>query len=63
MKIHVDQKACTGHGRCNALAPELYELDDNGYCAVTTIDVAPERAQAARKGADACPEQAITVTE
>lgn len=64
MEIKVDQTLCSGHARCNAFAPEVYELDDNGFCAVTTLHhVGVESELAAREGAEACPERAITLTE
>jgi ferredoxin len=63
MEIKVDQTLCSGHARCNAFAPEVYELDDNGFCAVTFLHVGVESEEAAREGAEACPERAITVTE
>ena len=31
MKAKIDGELCTGHGRCCAVAPEFYQLDDNGY--------------------------------
>ena len=61
MKIEVDAALCSGHARCNAVAPEIYELDDNGFCAITTLDVAAEQEAAALRGAEACPERAITI--
>lgn len=61
MKVTVDTAKCTGHARCNAVAPEVYELDDLGYCNITATEVAPEHESAARDGAAACPERAITV--
>jgi ferredoxin len=61
MKIEVNTALCSGHARCAATAPEVYELDDDGFCAITTLDVAPELEAAAVRGADACPERAITV--
>ena len=30
MKVRVDQEKCQGHGRCYALAPDLFESDDYG---------------------------------
>ena len=43
MKVHVDQELCQGHGRCYALAPELFEPDDlgNGF-AIDEGDVPAE---------------------
>lgn len=61
MKISVDNDKCTGHARCAALSPDLYELDDNGYCALTVLEVPAGLESDARAGADACPEHAITI--
>jgi ferredoxin len=59
----VDQQLCTGHARCNVLAPEVYPLDDNGYCAVTELEVPAGLEAQARTGAAGCPERAITIEE
>ena len=63
MRIEVDGDICTGHGRCWSMAPEVYEADDDGYCATRSLDVPPELERAARVGAMNCPEHAITVIE
>ena len=31
MKIRYDRDACQGHNRCYLLAPELFDVDDEGY--------------------------------
>ena len=62
MKIHFDREKCQGHGRCYALAPVLFDCDDEGYAVVLELgelDAAQE--QFARLAADNCPEFAITV--
>jgi ferredoxin len=61
MRIEVDAELCTGHGRCYALAPEVYEADDDGYCATLSLDVPVGLEGQARLGADNCPERAIAV--
>ena len=63
MKIAVDTGRCTGHARCHAVAPEVYQLDDDGYNALTEGEVPAGQEQHARDGAAACPERAITVTD
>ena len=62
MRIVVDPDVCTGHGRCYSLAPEVYEPDDDGYCATRALDVPAGLEDQARLGATNCPERAITVT-
>lgn len=60
MRIVVDS-ACSGHGRCAAIAPEVYALDDSGYNRMGEFEVPPELEGRARAGADSCPERVITV--
>ena len=62
MRIVLDQEACTGHGRCYALAPEVYDADDEGHCELRIIgDVPADLEAGARTGADNCPEGALRV--
>jgi ferredoxin len=64
MRIVLDTEACTGHGRCYALAPEVYDADDEGHCLVRIIgDVPADLEAAARSGAANCPELALTIDE
>jgi len=62
VKIVLDNSKCQGHGRCYALAPQLFDSDDEGY-AVVLVDgeVPAELEGAARLAADNCPEYAITI--
>ena len=63
MRIIVDSDLCTGHGRCAAVAPTVYALDDNGFWAITEADVAPGQEAAAHAGSNNCPERAITIVD
>ncbi len=65
MRVTVDEAICTGHGRCYALAPDVFTPDDYGHCALVHADgVVPDPlVDAARLGRDNCPEQAITLSE
>jgi ferredoxin len=57
MRVEVDPNICEGHGQCNAVAPEIYDLDEDGYCLIRNPDVPPELEAAAT----ACPVQAISI--
>ena len=63
MKIHLDNSKCQGHGRCYALAPDVFDSDDEGYAVLRLTDgnVPAELESAAQLAADNCPEYAITV--
>jgi ferredoxin len=63
MQIHVDATRCQGHARCLAEGPEIYVLDEDGYNSTDLYDVPPNLEAQARRGALACPEQALTVLE
>ncbi|WP_322755646.1 MULTISPECIES: ferredoxin [unclassified Frankia] len=62
MRVSVDPSVCAGHGQCNVHGPDVYELED-GYCLITNPEVPADLQDQARKGAEACPEHAITVTD
>lgn len=60
MKVSIDTSKCQGHARCWEIAPEIFELDDEGYGTVL-LDEVPAKLEA--KALDAvqnCPERAIT---
>jgi ferredoxin len=63
MRIKIDEERCTGHGRCYALVPEVFEPDDEGHSMLLFEDVPPELEAKARIGVDNCPEQAISIVD
>lgn len=63
MRVKVDTSRCVGHARCFAIAPEVYNLNADGYND-TEIRIIPEELELlARRGAKACPERVITIIE
>ena len=63
MKVRIEKAQCVGNARCQAVAPALYPLDDDGYIDTLGFDVTPGNEKAAVNGARACPERIIFVTE
>jgi ferredoxin len=64
MKITLDRAACQGHNRCYLLAPEVFDVDDEGYALVRIDgDVPAELEEKARLAAENCPEYAIAVED
>ena len=62
MRIILDSEKCQGHGRCYALAPDLFDTDDEGYAILLATGEVPAGQEAnAALAADNCPEYAITV--
>ena len=62
VRVEVNPNICEGHGQCNAVAPEVYDLDDGGYCLIHHPEVPADLESQTEAGALACPVQAITVT-
>jgi ferredoxin len=64
VRVHVDRERCQGHNRCYALAPELFDVDDEGNAFELHDGVVPPGMEdKARVAAANCPEYAITVNE
>ena len=61
MKAVVDLTKCSGHARCYATDPELFQIDDLGYALRPEFDVPAGAEDKAREGAASCPERAITL--
>jgi len=61
MKAVIDLNKCSGHARCYATDPHLYQIDDSGYALRPEFEVPAGSEGSARDGAAACPENAITV--
>jgi ferredoxin len=62
MKVKVTG-ACQGHARCAAIAPHIFQLDDDGYILPHDIEVKPGDEKLAQRGVRACPERALTLVE
>jgi ferredoxin len=61
MRISVDAKLCTGHGRCYSLAPEVFDGDDDGYGFAREEVVDEQHRATAERAVASCPEQAISI--
>jgi ferredoxin len=63
MKVTVDPDLCVGHGRCYALAPDVFAPDDFGHCEIVVESPEGALADQARIGAENCPERAINIDD
>ncbi len=57
----IDKSLCGGHGRCYGIAPNVFDVGDDGDGVVVVDVVAPEDLEDARKAVRMCPEEAITL--
>lgn len=63
MKVRVDRDICAGFGVCLGLAPEVFELHDDGYAIVLVDEVPAEFEEAVRKAVIQCPSNAISLSD
>lgn len=68
MKVALDAASCVGHGRCYAVAPDVFDADDRGHCVLrfdgsAGDEIPPDLVEQARHGVQNCPEDALTLTE
>lgn len=63
MKCKVDRDKCTGLGICESLAPDYFEVDDDGDLMQLKEDVSPEHLQSVREAIDGCPTEALSLVE
>jgi ferredoxin len=57
-RIAIDRSLCNGYGVCEALAPDVFELDADGF-AVLRTGVSED--EAVREACDSCPMGAISI--
>ena len=62
MNLKVNPIACTGHGVCAELLPELIVADEWGYPIVDPRPVPVSLERGARKAVAACPTLALRLT-
>ncbi len=59
MRVTADRELCVGSGQCELLAPDVFEVDDDG--AVRVLQERPDDAAAARDAVSQCPTGAIAL--
>jgi ferredoxin len=65
MRLRLDEDICTGHGRCYALAPDLFEPDEeDGHGKLLHGGEVPAGLEEqARRAVSNCPERAISIVD
>ena len=61
MRVTADRELCVGSGQCEMLAPDVFEVDDDG--AVQLLQEEPGDSAAVRDAVSQCPTGAIAVTD
>ena len=61
LRVGIDPERCTGHGRCFAVAPDLFGPDDDGYGQPFAQAFADDLSEQAQLAVRNCPEDAVAI--
>lgn len=61
MKVCVDYDKCTGLGICESLAPDFFEVNDEGAMVLLKEDISDAELQSVEEAVSGCPTEALTI--
>ncbi len=61
MKVVVDFAKCTGLGICESLAPDFFEVNDEGDLVLLKEDISAEEMQSVEEAVSGCPTEALLI--
>jgi ferredoxin len=61
MKVAVDFAKCTGLGICESMAPNIFEVDDDGKLVLLKDDVTDDELQSVEEAVAGCPTEALRI--
>ncbi len=59
MKLKVNKDLCIGCGACQAVCPEVFEIEDDGFAGVIVDEIKEELKEDAIDAKEGCPTGAI----
>lgn len=63
MKVIVDFDLCASNAVCMGIAPEIFEVREDGYLYVLNENPGPEFAERMQEAVNSCPTGAISLEE
>jgi ferredoxin len=61
MEIQVDRGRCTGIGICESIAPDFFEVDDDGALNLSRARFGEERLALMEEAVRSCPARALSI--
>ncbi|KAA0080102.1 ferredoxin [Mycolicibacterium sp. P9-64] len=61
MKVIVDFVKCTGLGICESMAPDIFEVNDDGQLVLLKEDITDDELQAVEEAVAGCPTEALRI--
>ncbi len=62
-RLDVDRDRCVGSGSCEALAPDVFEVGDDGVLTVLLAEPGEDEVAAVRDAVAACPTRALELAD
>ena len=59
IKVKINQDVCIGCGACQALADDVFEINDEGVASVITEEIDKDSVEDVKNAIDSCPTGAI----
>jgi ferredoxin len=63
MRIKVDFDLCESNALCEAMAPEVFEIDDDDFLQLKTEQTDPSNLEDVKRAVAACPRAAISLQD
>jgi ferredoxin len=63
MRIRIDQDRCTGHGVCEGLAPDVFEVRDDGIAYLLVEELTADLRPVLEDSCDQCPAEALSIED
>ena len=63
MKVKADYDLCEANAMCEALAPDVFEIDDDDNLQIDNPEVTDENRSRVEQAVAACPKVALTIVE
>lgn len=61
--VTVDFDKCTGLGICESLAPDFFEVNDDGELLLLKEDIGDAELQEVEEAVNGCPTEALTIVD
>lgn len=61
--VTVDFDKCTGLGICESLAPDFFEVNDDGELLVLKEEIGDDELQEVEEAVNGCPTEALKIVE
>ena len=61
MRVTADRELCVGSGACEMLAPDVFEVSDDGV--VQVLQDRPDDEESVRQAAQQCPPRALSIED